>query len=292
MKKPFGFFLRFTKGQRKGVMALLFLIIIFQAGYFIFTSFGFSGNKEVSPEEAEWLSHQEEIDKLKEAKSVKKDTIFPFNPNFISDYKAYILGLNEEQLYKLTAFRKTGAYVNSPEEFKEVTGIHDTLLVKLIPYFRFSEKPVLMVSKEEVKEKPVKKGELKVIDINIATSEQLQSVYGIGPYYAKCIVEKREQLGSYVNMNQLGDFDDVPSDALLLIGDKFAVLHEPIVKTINVNTASLHQLSRFPYFNKDLARAIITQRSMLGNFSKIEDLLEINGFPVEKEKIIALYLEF
>ncbi|WP_417352307.1 ComEA family DNA-binding protein [Flavobacterium alkalisoli] len=292
MKKPFGFFLRFTKGQRKGVMALLFLIIIFQAGYFIFTSFGFSGNKEVSPEEAEWLSHQEEIDKLKEAKSVKKDTIFPFNPNFISDYKAYILGLNEEQLYKLTAFRKTGAYVNSSEEFKGVTGIHDTLLIKLKPYLRFSQKPDVMVSKGEAKEKHVKEEEFKVIDINIATSEQLQAVYGIGPYYAKCIVEKREQLGGYVNMNQLDDFGDVPANSLHDIYDRFAVITQPEVNTINVNTASLHQLSRFPYFNKDLARAIITQRSMLGNFSKIEDLLEINGFPVEKEKIIALYLEF
>ena len=70
------------------------------------------------------------------------------------------------------------------------------------------------------------------------------------------------------------------------------VAGKPQVNKLNVNTASLQQLSRFPYFNRDLGKAIITQRSMNGKISKIDELLGINGFPVDKVEIIALYLEF
>jgi hypothetical protein len=40
-----------------------------------------------------------------------------------------------------------------------------------------------------------------------------------------------------------------------------------------------------------LAKAIVTYRSMNGDL-KIEDLSNIKDFPVDKLKIIALYLEF
>lgn len=40
-----------------------------------------------------------------------------------------------------------------------------------------------------------------------------------------------------------------------------------------------------------LAKQIVTYRSN-GNFKNIEDLSKIKGFPVEKAKIISLYLEF
>ena len=47
----------------------------------------------------------------------------------------------------------------------------------------------------------------------------------------------------------------------------------------------------FPYFKYTLAKAIVTYRSMNGNFKNSEDLTKINGFPIEKLEIISLYLE-
>ena len=49
---------------------------------------------------------------------------------------------------------------------------------------------------------------------------------------------------------------------------------------------------QFPYFKYVLAKEIVTFRSMNGEIKNIEDLSKINGFPVDKVKIIALYLEF
>ena len=66
----------------------------------------------------------------------------------------------------------------------------------------------------------------------------------------------------------------------------------PTLKKINVNEASLKELSQFSYFKYGLAKQIVTYRSMNGNFNNIEDLAKIKDFPVEKAKIISLYLEF
>lgn len=294
--KPFRFFFRFTKDQQKGIMALFILIVLFQITYFIINTIDFTSEKEKSAEEKEWLSHQQEINALKAKKGIHKDTIYPFNPNFLSDYKGYVLGLSTEQIDRLHSYRKSGKFVNSSSDFKMVTGVHDTLLQKLEPYFKFGNKfdsYKQSVSYEQDTEKAVvENNETKVIDINGALEEDLVKVYGIGPYYAKAILKRRSALGGFVSMEQMDDFTEFSPEAKVGLKRQFAIVNKPSAEKINVNTASLLQLSRFPYFNKDIARGILTQRSMNGKIIKIDDLLEIPNFPVDKVKIIALYLEF
>ncbi len=295
MKQPYKFFFRFSKEQRKGVLLLFTLIIIFQCIYFILNSIDFGFQNESSKEKERWLSLQHEIDSLKLEKKTKDDTIFPFNPNYISDYKGYVLGLSIEEIDRLQKYRKKGKFVNTPQEFKAVTGISDSILLKLTPYFRFPENfktTSYSKNRDAVVSKKHKKKTIIVIDINKATEEDLIRVYGIGPYFAKKIVKRRAQLGAFVSMEQMADFTRLMPHALEGLKQQFAVLSVPSPLKLNINSASLNQLAYFPYFNKELARSIITRRSMLGKITKIEELLEINGFPAEKEKIITLYLEF
>ncbi|HYD92447.1 MAG TPA: helix-hairpin-helix domain-containing protein, partial [Flavobacterium sp.] len=97
---------------------------------------------------------------------------------------------------------------------------------------------------------------------------------------------------AFVSMDQMDDFTEFSPDAIRGLRERFMVAGRPQVNKVKVNTASLRQLSRFPYFNRDIARAVITQRSMNGKIAGIHELLGINGFPVDKVEIIALYLEF
>lgn len=298
--KPFQFFFRFTSDQRKGITALFILIIVFQASYFILTSIDFTTQREKSEEEKSWLALQSEIDVLKRKKNIAKDTIYPFNPNFISDYKGYMLGLSVQEIDRLHRFRKSGKYVNSAADFKKVTRVSDGLLQKLSPYFKFpdwikdSRAANLPVDISPKEKKTYIKNErpLKVMDINEALEEDLIKVYGIGPYYAKAILRRRADLGAFVSMEQMDDFKEFSDEAKLGLKKSFKTESKPQVNKINVNTASLLQLSRFPYFNKEVARGILTQRSMNGRINRIDELLEISSFPVDKVKIIALYLEF
>jgi DNA uptake protein ComE-like DNA-binding protein/uncharacterized small protein (DUF1192 family) len=263
----------------------------------------FTTDSEKTTEEKEWMALQTEIDALKAKKATKKDTIYPFNPNFISDYKGYTLGMSTAEIDRLHAFRKTGKYVNSAQDFKTVTKVSDSLLAVLSPYFKFPD----WVNKEQRSaqpkpagensfrdNRPFNKQEVKIVqvDINEALEEDLDRVYGIGPTFAKKILRHRAQLGAYVSMEQMKDFPEFSPEAITGLNKYFVVTGKPNVTTININSASLNQLSYFPYFNRSIAKAIITKRSMKGKITRIEELLDINDFPVEKVKIIALYLEF
>jgi DNA uptake protein ComE-like DNA-binding protein len=296
--KPFQFFYRFTKGQQKGVMALFLFIIIFQAAYFVFSSFDFTAFAKTK-EEKEWLALQPTIDALKAKHQKHHDTIYPFNPNYISDYKGYMLGLSVAEIDRISAYRKTGKYINSAEDFKKVSGVHDTVLDKLLPFFKFSDAAGYVKNNNTPYQKNVGENQMSepaenypILDINLALEEDLIKVYGIGPAYAKAILRRRAAFGAFVSMEQIDDFTEFSAEAKSGLKKKFKIVSQTDIQKINVNTTSLLQLSRFPYFNRDIARSIITERSMNGKLLKINDLLKISGFPVDKEKIIALYLEF
>ncbi|MDH4223319.1 MAG: ComEA family DNA-binding protein [candidate division Zixibacteria bacterium] len=55
---------------------------------------------------------------------------------------------------------------------------------------------------------------------------------------------------------------------------------------INLNTATLEELISLPGIGKELGRRILTYREKRGSFSRIEELLEVNGIgPKTFEKI-------
>lgn len=293
---------RFTSAQRKGIFALITLIIITQIGWLIYRNYMFAysiGN----PGEREWLAHQAELDALKTKTDSASHKIYPFNPNFISDYKAYTLGLTPAEADKIKAFRKQGKWINSAADFKAVTGVSDSLLAVLSPYFKFPDwvnnKTALAVSNKEYtntanKEKvfSTKTTAKTKADINTATQEQLEAAYGIGPAFASKIIKRRNDLGAFVSMEQMGDFADFSPEAVADLKKRFTVIGTPSVVHININTASLGQLARFPYSNRDIAKAIVTQRSMSGKIGNFDEFVKINPEILGKLKNIDLYLEY
>ena len=67
-----------------------------------------------------------EIDSLRSlASHHKHDTIYPFNPNFLTDYKAFRIGLTPAQYDRLQAFRAQDKYLNSAKEFQQITKVSD-----------------------------------------------------------------------------------------------------------------------------------------------------------------------
>jgi DNA uptake protein ComE-like DNA-binding protein len=298
MKSPHAY--RYSKSQRTGIIMLFAAIVLIQVGYFTFKH---TGAAPPSEEEKQWLAHQAEIDALKAQKQNHKDTIYPFNPNYITDYKGYALGMTNAQIDRLLAYRKAGKWINSAADFKLVTGVSDSLLGKLSPYFKFpgwvtkkQQEGVAVNAQPDKAYRPDSKPAAKPVkpktDINTALEEDLVAVYGIGPAFAKKILRRRAELGAFVSMDQMADFKEFSPEAVAGLQESFKVGENPGVEKINVNTASLQQLSRFPYFNKEIARAIITERSMKGKIGNFSELLKINDIFTLKSKIISLYLEY
>lgn len=276
--------------QRKGIFLLLLVMIFTQAIYYFWSS---NTTPQKEKEDHQWLALQSYVDSLKQVKEEYKPIIYPFNPNFISDVKGYRLGMSVEELDRLFAFRKQNKYVNSAKEFQSVTGVSDSLLATISPYFKFPDW-VNQPKKEYVKiENKISNVKPKTkIDINLATQEDLIKVYGIGPALSERILKQREVLGGFVSMEQLDFVWGLNPDVIENINKSFAVVSTSGIKKIKINELSIKELSKFPYFNYTIAKEIVTYRSMKGDIQNIEDLTKINGFPVEKLKFIALYLEF
>ena len=291
--KTLGSFFNFTREQRTGIFGLFVIIILFQTIYF-FTDISYA-TKEYSDKQ-KWLSLQSELDSMKIEASKSLPKIYPFNPNFITDYKGYKLGMSVEEIDRLLSFRKENKYVNSPKEFQNVTKISDSLLNVLSPYFKF---PDWVNNKKEFKEfkkypnQAIATKEKNVlIDINQATKEDLIKIYGIGEAISLRILKQKEILGGFVSMEQMNDVWGLSPEVIENLNLHFKVSTLPNFKKIDVNNASLKELSQFYYFRYALAKEIVTYRSMKGNINNIEDLTKIKGFPVDKARIIGLYLDF
>ena len=283
----------FTSDQRKGIFALLFFIIALQFAYF-FVDFSIPTNED--PEEQKWLSLQPQVDSMKMHIANKRPKMYLYNPNFITDYKGYKLGMSVDEIDRLLAFRKENKYVNSSQEFQNVTKISDSLLNVMSPYFKFpdwvNKKKEYKAFKKYPNQAFAKKEKIVLIDINQATKEDLIKIYGIGEAISVRILKQKEVLGGFVSMEQMKDVWGLSPEVIENLNSHFKVSVLPNFKKIDINNASLKELSQFYYFKYPLAKEIVTYRSMKGNISNIEDLTKIKGFPVDKAKTIELYLAF
>lgn len=279
----------YTKSQRNGLLALFALIVAVQILHH-FRNVAIPN--ENSAEKQQWLSMQKVIDSLGKQAKTQRPKFYPFNPNFISDFKGYQLGMSVAEIDRLLEFRKTNRYVNSASEFQNVTQVSDSLLQKIAPYFKFPDWVKNKRTLQYAHAAFPKKEKTVVLDINLATQEELKKVYGIGDGLSQRILNEKEKLGGFVSMEQMNDIWGLSEEVIANLNRSFKVAEIPKVKKIKINDASVKELSQFPYFRYALAKSIVTYRSMNGNIKDAEDLLKISGFPVDKVKIIALYLEF
>ena len=280
----------FSKSHRSGIVLLLILMVLVQLFYYFI-----SNQIPATSEDTSWLLAQNEIDSLKQNRSFKKDTIYPFNPNFITDYKGYKLGMSVQEIDRLHQFRAQNKYVNSAVEFQKVTKVSSDLLQKISPYFKF---PDWVTNKSATSYKKFQmypsKEKVAIIqkDINAATKEDLIAVYGIGEKLADKILIEKDKFGGFVSLEQFQFIWGISPEAIEDLQKRFFVKNTSSILKVAINELSIKELANFPYFNYALAKEIVIYRSMNNGIKEISDLTKIKGMPNEKIKIIALYLEF
>ncbi|WP_298425426.1 helix-hairpin-helix domain-containing protein [uncultured Kordia sp.] len=281
---------KFAKAERSGILCIIFLIFIVQGIYF-YTN---PTKTPVHFADTEIIAYQKHIDSLKQIAILEqKPKIFPFNPNFISDYKGYTLGMSTTEIDRLHKFRETNKYVNSAKEFQTVTKISDSLLSEIQSYFKFPEWVTRKKKKKRVytPNAYVKKEEvvLEKINLNKATIEELRKVYGIGEKLSARIVKYRAKLGGFVTESQLSDVYGLKPEVIQKVWKRF-YLEKPTIVKMNINTCSLQDLLKIPYINYELADEIINERTLREGFKTFEELTKIRNFPNKKIDIIELYL--
>ena len=287
-------FFSFNSGQRKGILGLFGIIIALQILYVFIDFSSFTTNDD---EKEKWLTLQPEIDSLKNENQQYTNQIYPFNPNFITDFKGYKLGMTTAEIDRLLAYRKTNKYVNSAQEFQAITKVSDGLLKNISPYFKFPDWVNNKKSNNYIDyknhnyQKYPDKNKIIVKDINLATKEDLMQISGIGDALSDRILNEKTKFGYFVSMAQLNDVYGLSPEVLDKINESFKIISAPNVKKLDINNATLDELKKFPYFGNGLAKKIIIYRSMNGDFKTAENLTVVKDFPVDKIEIIALYLK-
>lgn len=281
----------FLKAERSGILCIIILIFIVQSIYF-YTNPATTSESLFSTTEV--AQYQQQIDSLKLLALNTEPKRYPFNPNFISDYKGFTLGMSTVEIDRLHAFRAENKYVNSAAEFQKVTKVSDSLLNDIKPYFKFPEwvnkkkkKKRQYSSNYKTKKEPIV---VKKIDINKATVEELRKVYGIGEKLSARIVKYRTKLNGFVTESQLNDVYGLKSEVIENVWKRF-YLEKPIITPIYLNTCTIDELQKVPYIHYELADEIVNQRILREGFKKIEELTKIQNFPSDKLEIIKLYLQ-
>ncbi len=284
---------RYSKQQRSGIFFLLLLIVLVQGiFFFLLWSTPSNGSSFKLDEES-----QNKMDSLKMAVSTTpREKQYPFNPNFITDYKGYLLGMSPEEIDRLSVFRKKDKYVNSAAEFQKVTGISDSLLNALSPWFKFPEwvgKPKDALQKvTSFKTEGNISGKRSIRDLNAVSAEDLQTVSGIGEVLSQRIIKFRDRLGGFLVNEQLYDVYGLEPLVAERALARFQVVQPPAVKKININTASAEEIASLIYIKYSAAKNIVAYRQKNGKFKSLDELFNVSEFPVNKIERIALYLSY
>lgn len=283
----------FLKTERSGILCIIALIFIVQGIYFytnptattttLFTS------KEV-------LAYQQQIDSLKLIALNTKPKRFPFNPNFISDYKGFTLGMSTEEIDRLHTFRAKNKYVNSAKEFQTITKVSDSLLNEISPYFKFPEWVTQKKQKKQAyNSKTYTKKEatiLKKIDINKATIKELRKVYGIGEKLSARIVKYRTRLGGFTTKSDLDKVYGLKPEVIKKVWKRFYIGEVKISK-IDINKATIEELRKVYGIGEKLSARIVNYRTKLNGFVTESQLNDVYGLKPEVIKKVwkHFYLE-
>ena len=285
---------KFSKQEQSGIFFLLLIIVVLQVVFYVMkhTSHPSEGKLSIDKET------QAKIDTLKQ-RSKAKDSIrfFPFNPNYISDFKGYTLGMSPEEIDRLHAFRAQNKFVNSSVEFQKITQVSDSLLKVIAPYFKFPEwiqsKPnpkgnSLLADRKKISNAQHANAQLK--DLNSVTAEELRSIHGIGDKLSARIIKFRDRLGGFLEDDQLNDVYGLEPEVVSRTLEQYTVLNRPEVIRININSATVDEIAQLIYLSYDVASKIVEYREINGQISSLNELTKIDDFPVDKIDRIELYL--
>lgn len=278
----------FNKQQRSGIFFLLTLLVLLQLGYFGLLNYSPDSSESVFKLDVE---NQKKFDSLVLAsKNIGSATERTFNPNYISDFKGYTLGMSPVEIDRLHQFRAQDGFVNSAEEFQKVTGVSDSLLNSISPFFKFPDWIKKTGKDVNADMKVLSANRLK--DLNLASANDLRQIHGIGEKLSTRIIKFRDRLGGFLINEQLYDVYGLEQEVAQRTLQKFQVLNPPDIKKININAANVEELTSLIYLRYNVAENIVIYREENGLYTSLDDLFNVPGFPVNKIERIGLYLSF
>ena len=274
-------FFYLQKSDRKVILALLTVIVI-ALGIILFT--GSPSTSSISGTSRD-SSHVRNVSNS--SLPTRQVERFFFDPNTADSAQLRRLGLQTWQIRNIYKYRAAGGIYRAKTDFARLYGLTVKEYRELEPYIRISSDylPAATLVKESasatakhdttfVHHYPQKIAETAHVVLNTADTTELMTVPGIGPYFARKIVQYGQRLGGYVNVDQLDEIENFPAES-----KRFLVVEGATPQKLNVNKLTLNELKRHPYINFYQAKDITDYRRLHGPIKSLQDLRLLKDFP-------------
>jgi competence protein ComEA len=229
-------------------------------------------------------------------KTAQNIQLQPFDPNTATAEMLESLGLKPYTVRAIENYRSKGGQFRTKSDLKKIYSLQPEDYQRLEAYISLPDSLVRqMRDSSQWKSKPFAPREPLALDINTATSEELQQLPSIGAGWAARIVKYRHALGGFISIDQVAEIYNFPDSTFQKIRPLLRLqATSPRLEQININTATFEELSRHPYLSKGQARAIIRWREEQkdAKFRKVEFILAIPELDDSKQtaKKILPYL--
>lgn len=238
--------------------------------------------------------------KLEEKRIEKKTTLLQlttFDPNQVTEAQLIKMGLPKHGIKSLLNYRKLGGVIKDQKHFKKMYGfekLEDKLLSKYLVFpsqqrhstlVATNQAPDSNVTSKRFRKQAIAKSKTVVstppkrsviININTTDTTELKTLYGIGSFRAKRIINFRNALGGFHDINQLYDTRYVPDSIITKHIDKFEIDSSSIHK-IKINEAGQKDLAQHPFISWQAARIIYNYRKEHGYFNVKSELFDLHG---------------
>lgn len=130
-----------------------------------------------------------------------------------------------------------------------------------------------------------------ICNLNTADSTQLVKLYGIGPYFARKILQYRQRLGgSFADARQLLEIEGIDLEKYAKFEQKI-VVNEDDIKKFAIEELNCKFMEQHPYIGAYAARGIILYREGKPGKITVEELVKENILLPEPASLLKLYVK-
>lgn len=278
-----------SKGVASGMVALVFLVLGFQLAVFVIkvverperrvepgktatTDAADTADNSVASEAAGVFSEPRAFFRERNVKPERRRErsyeSFPFDPNTVSLADLQRLGLTLRQAETIDHYRSKGGRFRTKDDFRKMYVVTDSLFARLEPFIKIPK-----------------------VELNAADSAALVSLRGIGPYYARKILDYRERLGGFLNKAQLLEIEGLDEERLAGFVDDVEI-DTTRCSRLDLWHTTDSILARHPYLGEKGARSITRYKKLYDTTRwTLADLEKEHALPKENIEKLKKYIE-
>lgn len=289
MRNQFFNYLHFTRKERQGTLALLFVCLAIFATPAFFRYFKSPEKPDFSAFKAETSAFQESMRTSTESAAPE---LFFFDPNTAEAEDFVRLGLSEKTAGMICRYREKGGQFRRAEDFKKIWGLAEDDYERLLPYIRMESQ-----NKEPSGEKYFSKQSEKTFDFDPNSSSEGEfEQLGLPKWTIKSILNYRSKGGrfrskeDFKKIYNLSEKDFLRLEPHIVIAPAalpataYAATTSPNYKrasptVVDINTADLDTWMTLPGIGEKRAAQLLHYRKKLGGFLSIDQVAQMYNLP-------------